>query len=652
MLRRFLSTLWLAAALLTACQPVSVPAPTAPAVPTDGFTPTPIPHADVIRLALVGETNLTNVWAYYDESGAAYNNRAVQAEFWPSLFRVSPLSGAFEPYLAGTVSSLEPDSGFLASSVTLRANLFWSDGSPLTAEDAAFTVNTALKFHLGLDWAAAYNADILDHAEALNPQTVRFYFRTQPSIEEWQYGALQGPLVQAAYWKPKLGEAEALLHPNPELDQEILDLQADRAALERELNDLLSQLAFLDPLSTAFAEINTGVYERQDEINGIDAHIETKRAEIESVFVSARQALYELSAQGEPTFGPFRPARQQGDEFENVINPFHPFTLPNFDRAVYRVYPDEESAVRALYAGEVNVVLNQGGVAPPREGEIFPPRANGVEPQRIVFARSNLRALAFNLNRPALADVNLRRAIACMGDGGMLGTEVDYPDGLILSAAQFGIASNAAFPCEDLPLSDRLAESVRELEQAGYSWNVKPAWDGAARPGSGLKRGGVSLPGMTLLVAQEDALRVTAADIVVRYMQALGLDVSVETADPSDVLFRVYDSKDFDMAILGWRLARVPAYLCEWFGPANPFGYGSAEINQHCGAFRSALDVDTARQEALVIEALLAQDLPLAPLYSETGYDLYAGVAYPFTDLLDGVTGMYGAPWLAIPILP
>ena len=651
MLRRFLPTLWLAASLLTACQPVVTPAATAPAVPTDIPAAAPIPHADVIRLALVGETDLTNVWAYYDGSGAAYNNRAVQAEFWPSLFRLSPATGTFEPYLAATISPLEPDYGFLASTVTLRANLFWSDGSPLTAEDVAFTVNTALKFHLGLDWSAAYDADVLDHAEAINAQSVRFYVRTQPSIEDWQYGALQGPIVHAAYWAPKLSAAEGRLNPNPELDQEILDLQNERARLERELADLLSQLAFLDPASAAFAEINAQTYKKQDEINSLGARIEDKRAETESVFAAARQALYELSAQDEPTFGPFIPARRAADEFENVVNPYFPFTPPNFDRAIYRVYADEESAVQALYAGDVNVVLDPDGVSAPREGERLPVPAGGVDPRKDSFVRSNLRVLAFNLNRPALADVNLRRAIVCMGDGRMF-SSVHYPDGLILSATQFGVASEARFPCAELTLPERLAESVRILEAAGYAWDVKPVWDGAPRAGSGLRRGGANLPGLTVLVAQEDSVRIEVANMAADWMRVIGLDVKVEPVEASELMVRVFDGGQFDMTVLGWRVPRVPLYLCDWFGAGNPYGYQRIELAQHCGAFGSALELDAARQEILVIESLLAQDLPLAPLYSETGYDLYAGITYPFANALDGLTGMYGAPWLAIPVLP
>ena len=638
MLRRLFPNLWLAAALLTACQPVASPPPGTPVVPTETFAATPIPHADAIRLALIGETNLTNVWAYYDEPGAAYNNRAVQAEFWPSLYHIAPGSGAVEPYLAGTILPLEPDDGFLASSVTLRANLFWSDGSPLTAGDVAFTVNTALKFRLGLDWYAAYNPDILDHAVALNSQTVRFYFRVQPAIEDWQYGALQGPIVHAAYWGPKVEEAASALTPNPDLDRDILDLQTERARLARELNDLLSQLKVLDPASASFAALEESIYRRQDEINSLEARIAEKEAEKEIVFTAARQVLYGLPAQGEPVFGPFVASKRARDEFENEANPFFPFTPPNFDRAVYRVYRDEASAVKALYNGEVNVVLNANGVSSSRAGASS-------------FARSNLRVLVFNLNHPPLTDVNLRRAVVCM-----LALESSAslyePRGLLLSADQFGVAPGGSFPCAGFTESERLAESVRVLAEAGYAWAVEPAWEGAARAGSGLRRGVLKVPQMTLLVAQEDSLRVDVANEVAGRMRVLGLSVEVETVESPVLLVRVFDLGQYDMAILGWRVARVPSYLCDWFGDANLYGYWRAELGDHCAAFGSALDLDVARQEARVIESLLAQDLPLAPLYSEVGYDLFAGVTYPFANVLDGLTGIYGAPWLAIPVLP
>ena len=79
--RRLFLHFSLLAVILTACAPPATSAPAATVSPAPTFlaTATNIPHADAIRFALVGDVTLTNVWAYYDERGADYNNRAVQA---------------------------------------------------------------------------------------------------------------------------------------------------------------------------------------------------------------------------------------------------------------------------------------------------------------------------------------------------------------------------------------------------------------------------------------------------------------------------------------------------------------------------------------------------------------------------------------------
>jgi ABC-type transport system substrate-binding protein len=268
------------------------------------------------------------------------------------------------------------------------------------------------------------------------------------------------------------------------------------------------------------------------------------------------------------------------------------------------------------------------------------------------FLRSNLRLLAFNLTNPPLSETNLRQAIVCMATQHFFPTSVYYPDSLILSKKEFGFTDIAPYPCAGLDAQARLEVAVRQLESAGYVWDVKPAWDGAARAGSGLRRGGKKVAGFTILVAQEDPFRLATASAIVDQLRVLGIEASVEEADVSEVLYRVFDSRQFDMVILGWRLARYPAYLCDLFGLDNPYFYERAEMTMHCDAFRSALDLNAAQQETFIIQTLLAGDVPVAPLYAETGYDAYAGVVYPFSEVLDGITGLYGAPGLAIPSAP
>ena len=132
----------------------------------------------------------------------------------------------------------------------------------------------------------------------------------------------------------------------------------------------------------------------------------------------------------------------------------------------------------------------------------------------------------------------------------------------------------------------------------------------------------------------------------------LGIPVALERVNAQDVLYRIYDTHDFDMVILGLRLARYPAYLCDVFGPGNIFSYETPDLTGHCARFRNATDLETARAESAALQSLLAADLPILPLYSDAVYDSYSRIAFPFNDVLDGFAGLYGAPWLAFPTIP
>ena len=175
------------------------------------MAPTPektsLPQKAEIRFALIGDVTEANVWALFDTSGYSYNNYAVRSGYWPRLYRLSIPGGQFEAAAAsGMPSSFQAEGDFFTATVPLRSDLNWIDGLPLTAEDVAFTVNTALAFQLGFDWHDYYNPDWLDHAEALDAHTVKFFFKKMPNVGVWQYGALQGPVVQKAYWSPKIAE--------------------------------------------------------------------------------------------------------------------------------------------------------------------------------------------------------------------------------------------------------------------------------------------------------------------------------------------------------------------------------------------------------------------------------------------------------------
>jgi ABC-type oligopeptide transport system substrate-binding subunit len=123
----------------------------------------------------------------------------------------------------------------------------------------------------------------------------------------------------------------------------------------------------------------------------------------------------------------------------------------------------------------------------------------------------------------------------------------------------------------------------------------------------------------------------------------------VQTIDPERLRYAVFSSHKYDLAILSWRVSEYPGYLCDWFKDGNPFGYHSNYLQSSCEALNSTGDLTTAQQDVFGIQSTLVHDLPFIPLYSNTTYDAYRSIRYPFTEVQDGLSGIYGAPSLAIP---
>jgi hypothetical protein len=85
-----------------------------------------------------------NAWALFDAAGYSYNIRG-PVGYWPHT-DLTPM--AFRSGVAAGMPSGGQAGLVYAASVPLRTDLACTDGS-FTAEDVAFTVNTALAFRLG-----------------------------------------------------------------------------------------------------------------------------------------------------------------------------------------------------------------------------------------------------------------------------------------------------------------------------------------------------------------------------------------------------------------------------------------------------------------------------------------------------------------------
>ena len=625
--------------LLASCtaQPTPVVQPTSTSTVVPTATATNITHAPEIRFALIGEPRDVNVWELFDESGASYADYALRAEYWPRLYHLAPPELIFQALAAdGDPSAVTQDGQMYSATVKLRMNLKWTDGTPFTAEDVAFTINRALEFELGFDWSAYYPRDYLDHAEAMDAATVKFIFKKQPNVGVWQYAALQGPIVQKAFWEPLIKDASALL-PDEALRTQVQEARVHLEETQSAVDDLTAQLASLKLNGQQDRKLEGNLATRQNELTFSKNNLDKLLAAYDIKIQSAHQALYALDDANEPTLGTWIPAEKQDGAWVNVANPDFPFAKPNFDRAVYHSFSNEQDAERALTNKEVDMILEPRVKIPPQKS---------VASELVSSLAGSARFLLFNPTGSVLVDPALRQALTCMIS--ISADDAVQPlSGFVLPGNDLWRNSQAVTPCSDFTDSkSRLDHAVQVLRAGGYTWQVEPTID---TPGSGLSRPtGAALP-PDILIFGDDPIEAQSVNRISDAAWQLGFDIRVVPIHSVDVRYAVLSSKKYDMAILGWNLSLYPGYLCEWFGMQGQFDYGSDRLHSECEALAVESDLKAARKHIFEIQSLLASDLPFIPFYADITYDSYRNVHYPFETVLGGLGGLYGAPSYAMP---
>lgn len=628
--------------LLAACSaPQSVNGPTAAST----LEATSLPHSPEIRFALIGDVTNANVWALFDSKGYSYNNYAVRSEYWPRLYRLSIPGRQFEAVAANAMPSpVQAEGNYYTAVVTLRSDLNWTDGSPLTADDVAFTVNTAMSFQLGFDWHDYYNPDWLDHVEAIDAHTVKFYFKKMPNVGVWQYGALQGPIAQKAYWTPKTADPAALL-PSADLLSNIETLKIKVADLQKRVDAIKASIV---PGSTTPAEtrqIQAGLAHQEGDLNQAINDLSKAQASFDAAMNAARDALYALSDQNEPHLGTWNYSASGSGVIENESNLKYPLEHPGIDRATYHIYPTEEAALTAFLDNNVDAILAPGGLSS---------KSVSGNPSLQNVMKSSSHTLQFLVINPLSAGLNdpaIHQALACVIDQGQLVSRLNGQvlplESYVLSAESSWDNADASLPCKGSDNGSRIEQAVQILKSAGYTWRQEPAADVAGQ--KLLLPNGQAFPNINLLTPASDDLRAVAASYVQHQVRMLGIPLTAQSTSTDELNYSVLSSTSYDMALLGWRVSSYPGYLCDWFGSGNHFHYDESRLTSLCDTLNVTTDLAAARQQIFEIQSVLTRDLPFIPLYSGVTYDAYHNVTYPFDQVLDGLSGVYGAPALALP---
>ena len=593
--------------LLTGCAPKeNLPAPiatkeiveeNAPSAPTqENYTE--------IRYALLAPHTEENIWSLFDEKGASYENYATQGINYPRLYQLTPPNNELTPLLAdGFPTPFTQEGAYFVSTVTLLPDLKWENNTPLTAEDIAFTINTALEFQLGLNWAKFYNPAKLHHAEALDSQTLKYYFTTSPNVGDWQYGALIGVFTSQSYWQLKIEEAQSLLPPK-ENNPVIAESQAKLSNLQTEEKNITEAMARLEKDSTKYRQQKLLLDENLNEQNVLLKNIDNAQREERESYIAARLALYAL--------------------------PPSKITLTEN----YPVYSREE-AIKALLNNEIDFILSPQTLTDQEIEQL----SNDSTIHFLENRKNDLRFLAFNHRKKLWDDVALRRAISCLIDPKILANE--KLEGRVVPALGWVALENIGWhssiispPCAGMDADARLSAGMRILQEAGYAWSQEPSPNHA---GSGLLLpSGVVFPPVTILAPREDPFRTEAASYIATVAHNLGIPVEINSIPADDLFFKVYGISDYDLAIVGWQLSPYPDYLCGFFAAENAYYYNDPTVNEKCDEFLQISDPALAREKLFEIEILLWDSLPAVPLFSSKITEAYRNFPLPFENYLGG----------------
>ncbi len=631
-------------------EPTMATEPTGPAA--DGST-RPATTGEPYRIGIFSDLTTTNYWSYLGPNTSTWNSYVLGPQ-GAALYGLADKTFALVPVIATDLPErpLVQEGEFFVSEIRMKEGITWTDGTPLTARDVAFTANTALQLRLTGNWGSIFDPTFLDRVEAVDDYTVRYYYRDDPGLAVHEYGALVGPIMSEAYWSPVVEQARTAvggIRPPAENATE-----EEQEAYQRQLSEALNELYSHNPQDEpkigpfTFARWERGAFAENT-------------ANDDYFFSGAEVTVFEEG---------YRDVKPGG--YETVVGdtdgePLVTYTVGPFVPAViYTIYGDQNAALLALQQGEIDFMLNPSGLQRGLQTQIE--RQVGLNV--IENPTNGFRYLSFNTRREPMGDRAFRQAVATLIDKEFVTQQI--LQGVASPIYSFIPQGNAFWYTDDVPKfglhkdgtpmtrEERVEAAIAILEEAGYSWEggVRPTWDSdnrqVVRGGTLVLPSGETMTELELLAPGPgyDPLRSTFAIWIEQYLNEFGIPVRANLTGFNIILERVNNQQDFDMFMLGWSLTIFPDYVRDFFhsdraglGDFNAGGFSNPEFDELADEIKVCKSFDECREISVRIQQVLAEELPYVVLFDTNIIEVYADyLQFPYTETLDGLQNLYGMP--------
>ena len=620
--------------------PTVTPQAEATEVPTAAPTATIAvqPEAEtekVYRIGIAEDLTTTNHWAYLGPDGTVWNGYVLGGSK-PALYGYSALRYDWIPSLAAdfpTPLKEEVVDGetFWTTELELIEGVKWSDGNDVTADDFAFTANTAAQMQLTGNWPSIVDPDYFDRAETDGPYNLKIFFKQKPGLARWQFGLAFMPIFSRTYWEPVVAEAR----------------QAGDTTEQQKV--LYAHVPDGEPSAGGFifGHWERGAFAEKDQnpdysFSGTEVALYANGA-----YLSSTTGLNEFTAYGEPS----------GETvLEYVEGPYSESTI-------YSIYGSQDAAVLALKKGDIDFMLNPLGLSKGLQEQL----QGEAGLTTIENASDGLRYLGFNFRKEPMDNKAFRQAVATLIDKEFLVDTV--LQGVAIPIYTMVPEGNGAWYNPDVPLigkgltrQDRIAEAVKLLKEAGFTWETEPrvSEDGnfVEQQGEGLKMpNGEPVPPMEVMAPSPgyDPLRSTFAIWIERWLTEVGIPLRANLTGFNVIVDKVFNQQDFDMWILGWGLSAFPDYLEAFFHSRhsdlegyNPGGYSNPEFDRLADELLAETDLEAARQQVYRDAGIPRGDLPYVVLFDTPIVETYRSerIEFPYTETWGGLQSVSGMPSL------